>query len=75
MAIPVVLRPVLGSRRSVNDVSGKCRAVPVAIMQTGDPRSCSARGDRGLSASSPPNWRSLFAGRQKSCDPVFVEDV
>ena len=75
VAIPVVLRPVSGSRRSVNDVSGKCIGVPVAIMQTGDPRSYSSRGDRGLPVSSPPNWRSLFAGRQKSYDPVFVEDV
>ena len=70
MAIPVVLHIVSGSRRSVNDVSGKCRGVPVAIMQIRDRRSCSSRRDRGLPASSPPNWRSLFAGWQKSYDPL-----
>ena len=27
-------------------------------------------GERGLPESSPPNWRSLFAGRPKSCAPL-----
>ena len=70
MATSVVLRPVLGSRKTVNNVSGKCRGVPESIMQTGDPRSCSSREDRGLPASSPPNWRSLFADLPKSYDPL-----